>query len=254
MTGGHGYAIGAEVDGEDEARKAAREDMKAGARVLKVMATGGVLTPGVEPGSPQLTIEEMKAISQEAHKAGRKVAAHAHGTQGIKNAILAGVDTIEHCSYLDSEAIDLFHQNGATMVSTLLATMILIWNLDDAKLPGYVVEKIKRHVDHEVASLELAIQSGIRIAAGTDAGSGVNPHNSLSRQLELLVQHGMDEMAAIQAGTRISAETLGMEEKIGTLEPDKFADILVIKGNPLAKISAFNDLVAVMKQGNWIIA
>jgi imidazolonepropionase-like amidohydrolase len=252
MTGGHGYAIGVEVDGESEARKAAREEMKAGAQVLKLMATGGVLTPGVEPGSPQLTIEEMRAVTEEAHKAGRKVAAHAHGCQGIKNAILAGVDTVEHCSYLDAEAIDLFHEKGATMVSTLLATMLLIWNLENAKLPSYVVEKIIKHVDHEVASLEMAINAGVKIAAGTDAGSGVNPHNQFLRQLELLAKHGMTEMEAIQAGTRISAETLGLAEKIGTLEPGKFADILIVRGNPLTDLQAVGDIVAVIKQGKWI--
>ena len=253
MTGGHGFAIGVEVDGEDEARKAARKEMKDGAQVLKVMATGGVLTPGVEPGSPQLTIEEMRAITEEAHKANRKVAAHAHGCQGIKNAILAGVDTIEHCSYLDNEAIDLFQKKGSTMVSTLLATMLLIWNLEDAKMPRYIVEKITKHVDHEVASLEFAIRAGIKIAAGTDAGSGVNPHNQLSKQLELLVKHGMTEMEAIQAGTRISAETLGLAETTGSLEIGKVADILIVKGNPLADIRTIGNISAVIKQGKWIV-
>lgn len=249
MTGGHGYAIGAEVDGADEARKAARQDLKAGARALKVMATGGVLTPGVEPGSPQLTIEEMRAVTEEAHKAGCRVAAHAHGNQGIKNALLAGCDTIEHCSYLDEEAIELFRSKGAIMVSTLLATMQLIWNIGRSRLPEYVVEKIKRHVHGETASLELAIRAGIRIAAGTDAGSGVNPHNPLPKQLALLAEHGMTAMQAIQAGTIVSAQALGLEDRIGSLEAGKRADLLIVRGDPLADLRALGEIAAVVQDG-----
>lgn len=253
MTGGHGYSIGVEVDGADEARKAAREELKSGARALKVMATGGVLTPGVEPGSPQLTVEEMRAVTDEAHKAGRKVAAHAHGSQGIKNALAAGCDTIEHCSYLDEEAIGLFQETGAIMVSTLLATMQLIWQIDDAGLPKYVVDKIKNHVDHEIASLEMAIRAGLEIAAGTDAGSGVNPHNQLHKQLALLVEHGMTAIQAIRAGTEVSAKALGLSDEIGTLEVGRKADILLVKGDPLADIETLGNVSTVIKAGSFVV-
>ena len=118
------------------------------------MATGGVITPGLETGSPQLTVEEMRAVVEEAHKAGKKVAAHAHGTQGIKNALSAGCDTIEHCSYLTEEALELLLKTGSFMVSTLVASMQLIWNIDRAGLPQYVLDKIMRHVDHEKESLK----------------------------------------------------------------------------------------------------
>lgn len=252
MTGGHGYAFGREVDGADEARKAAREDLKMDARVLKVMATGGVLTPGVEPGSAQLTIEEMRAVAEEAHKAGRKVAAHAHGTEGIKNALRAGIDSIEHCSYLDEEGVELFYKTGAYMVSTLIASMLLIRNVDDPRLPEYVVKKIGRHIDHEVASLEMAIRARLKIAAGSDAGSALNPHNQLAKQVALLVKHGMSPMEAIQAATKVSSEVLGMAKEIGTLEKGKVADILIVKGNPLKDINTLEGPVAIVKSGKWI--
>ena len=252
MTGGHGYAFGGEVDGVDEARKATREDLKMGAGVLKVMATGGVLTPGVEPGAAQLTIEEMRAVAEEAHKAGRRVAAHAHGAEGIKNALRAGIDSIEHCSYLDEEAVELFRKTGAYMVSTLIASMSLIWKIDDPRLPGYVVEKIKRHIDHEVASLERAIRARLKIAAGSDAGSALNPHNRLPKQVALLVEHGMSPMEAIQAGTKVSSQALNMAKEVGTLERGKVADALIVRGDPLEDISVLEEVVAIVKSGKWI--
>lgn len=251
MTGGHGYAFGREVDGVDEARKAAREELKMDARVLKVMATGGVLTPGVEPGSAQFTIEEMRAVAEEAHKAGRKVAAHAHGTEGIKDALRAGIDSIEHCSYLDEEGVELFYKTGAYMVSTLIASMLLIRNVDDPRLPEYVVKKIGRHIDHEVASLQMAIRARLKIAAGSDAGSALNPHNQLAKQVALLVKHGMSPMEAIQAATKVSSEVLGRAKEIGTLEKGKVADILVVKGNPLKDINTLEESVAIVKSGKW---
>ena len=139
------------------------------------------------------------------------------------------------------------------MVSTLVATMQLIWNIGNAGLPQYVVDKIKKHADHEIASLEAAIKAGIRIAAGTDSGTGLNPHNPLKKQLVLLVEHGMSPMEAILAGTSVSAEALGMSDSIGTLEKAKEADLLVVQGDPSADINVLENIMAVVKAGSFVM-
>jgi len=251
MTGGHAYPIGIEVDGEFEARKAARQDLKHGAKSLKVIASGGVLTPGVAPGSPQLSIEEMKAVVDEAHKAGFLVGAHAHGTQGIKNALHANCDTIEHCSYLDEESIDLFLEKGATMVSTLIATNSLISDLKNPGVPSYVVDKIQKHAEKESQSLEKAILHRVKIIAGSDSGTALNPHNQLIKEIELLVSHGMGEFNALQACTCIPAKLFGLDTKVGSLDVGKFADILVVRGNPLTNIFSLENALLVIKGGQF---
>jgi len=249
MTGGHAYPIGVEIDGEDKARRAARLELKKGAKGLKVMATGGVLTPGVEPGSPQLTIREMLAVTEEAHKAGFLVGAHAHGTEGIKNAIKSNCDTIEHCSYLDDDTIELFLQKGTTMVSTLIATELLISKIDDPRIQPYVAKKIKTHAGFESKSLRKAIKAGIEIIAGSDSGTAFNPHNQLIQEIKLLVSHGMTEISAIKAATIKPAKKFGKSDSIGSLDKGKAADFLVVDGNPLTNIESLEKIHAVFKNG-----
>lgn len=252
MTGGHGYPLGMEVDGEAEARKAARIEMKRGARVLKVMATGGVITPIVEPGAPQLTLSELMAVVEEGHKGGRRVAAHAHGAEGIKNALRAGCDTIEHSSYLDEEAIQLYKTTDAAMVSTLIASMNPMREIDNPEMPEYLVRKLKVHAQRESQSLRDAIQAGIRLGTGTDAGAVLTPHGQMGGQLELLVEHGMTPIQAINTGTMGSAEAIGVNEEFGSLEPGKVADIFLVEGQPAQRIEDLMNVRAVYLGGNLV--
>ena len=249
ITGGHGFFMGREVDGPDAFRRGARAEIKRGAEALKVVATGGVITEQGFPGAPAMTLPELCAAVEEAHKAGLRVAAHAHGTEGIKNAIRAGVDTIEHASYLDDEAIELFLERDAWMVSTLIASERLMPHLDDPEMPAHVRDKIRDHTSQEAASLERAIEAGVRIAAGTDAGTGYNPHGGLPEQVALLVRHGMTVERALTAATRDAARAVGLSETHGRLATGRRADLLVVDGDPFADLAALHNVRAVYLGG-----
>lgn len=253
MTGGHGWSIGREADGADELRKAAREQLKAGADLLKIMATGGVTTPGVEPGSPQLSMEEMKAAVEEAHKAGKKTASHAQGTQGIKNAILAGIDSIEHGIYLDDEAIELMIKNDVYLVPTLVAPYFIVEYGTEAGIPQYAVDKAKAVMDTHRESFAKAYKAGVKIAMGTDAGTPFNFHDGAPHELILMVKSGMSPMDAIVSSTKGSADCLGILDDYGTLESGKFADFIVLDDNPLDNLDTLFNINSVYKLGKKVI-
>lgn len=252
MTGGHGWPIGRECDGVDEVRKAAREQLKAGADVIKVMATGGVMTPGVEPGSPQLTKEEMEVAIKEAHKAGKKTATHAQGTTGIKNAVLAGIDSIEHGIFLDDEVIQLMIENGVYLVPTLAAPYLIAEQSIESGIPEHALNKAKAVVDIHFESFKKAYEAGVKIAMGTDAGTPFNHHDKTPFELELMVRAGMKPIDAIVASTKVASELLGINEEYGTLEEGKKADFLVLKENPLENISTLLDIERVYKLGKLV--
>jgi imidazolonepropionase-like amidohydrolase len=254
ITGGHGYFMGREVDGPEAFRQGARAEIKNGAWTIKVMATGGVITEQGTPGATATTPSELAAAVEEGHKAGLRVAAHAHGTEGIKNAIRAGVDTIEHVSYLDDEAIELFLESDAWMVSTLIASERLMPHLDDPAMPAHVRDKIRDHTSQEAASLRRAIEAGVRIAAGTDAGTGYNPHGGLSEQVALLHREGMTPERALTAATRDAARAIGLDETNGSLDVGRRADLLVVDGNPLSDLAALGKVRAVYLQGRDVKA
>jgi imidazolonepropionase-like amidohydrolase len=249
ITGGHGFFMGREVDGPDAFRSGARAEIKAGARALKVIATGGVITEQGTPGATAMTLPELFAAVEEAHKAGLRVAAHAHGTEGIKNALRARVDTIEHASYLDDEAIEVFLEGDAWMVSTLIASERLMPHLDDPEMPAHVRDKIRDHTSHEAASLERAIEAGVRIAAGTDAGTGYNPHGGLPEQVALLERHGMSPERALTAATHDAAYAVGLAETHGRLVAGRRADLLVVNGDPSTDLAALRNVRAVYLAG-----
>jgi imidazolonepropionase-like amidohydrolase len=249
ITGGHGFFMGREVDGPDAFRRGARAEIKRGARALKVVATGGVITEQGTPGAAAMTLPELSAAVEEAHKASLRVAAHAHGTEGIKNALRAGVDTIEHASYLDEEAIELFLEGDAWMVSTLLASERLMPHLDDPEMPVHVRSKIRDHTSREGASLRRAIEAGVRIAAGTDAGTGYNPHGGLPEQVALLERHGMTPEAALTAATLGAARAVGLAETHGRISAGRRADLLVVDGDPLADVTTLRRVRAVYLGG-----
>jgi imidazolonepropionase-like amidohydrolase len=254
ITGGHGFFMGREVDGPEAFRQGARAEIKNGARTIKVMATGGVITEQGTPGATAMTPSELAAAVEEAHKAGLRVAAHAHGTEGIKNAIRSGVDTIEHVSYLDDEAIELFLESDAWMVSTLIASERLMPHLEDPAMPAHVRDKIREHTSREAASLQRAIEAGVRIASGTDAGTGYNPHGGLPEQIALLHREGMTPEQALTAATRDAARAIGVDETIGRLGVGRRADLLVVDGNPLADLAALHNVLAVYLEGRAVKA
>ena len=251
MTGGHGWQVGLEVNGVDAVRRAAREQIKAGVDIVKLMATGGVLTPAVEPGSEQLTEAELKAGVEEAHKAGRKTATHAMGTKGILNALRAGIDSIEHGVYLDEEAVALMIERDVPLIPTLSALFNIANKGIEAGIPAFAVEKTLKVKPFHLESIRMAREAGVSIAMGTDAGTPFNRHGDNLGELKFLVDCGFSPMEAIEAGTRIAARVLGMEKELGTIEEGKRADLVLIEGNPLEDIEILlkRELIRLVMKG-----
>ena len=248
ITGGHGdmfpshvavEGMGRIVDGPTEARKAAREQIKAGADNIKLMATGGGMSPGPATVA-QLTIDEMSAAVDEALKFGKTTAAHAIGADGIKNALKAGVRTIEHASFLDNEGIDLMLANDAYLVPTLAAFKTVKYGKNGG-VPENTIEKVLYFQTVHMQNLRKAMAAGVRIAMGTDAGTPFNYHGESAYELECLVTNGFTEMQAIQSATRTAAEALLLQD-LGTLTKGKIADFIVVDGNPLRNINILQDI------------
>ena len=235
------------ADGPWEVRKKVREVVKYGADVVKFCATGGVLSKGTDVSSTQYTFEEMKALIEEAHKLGRKVAAHAHGTDGIKTAIRAGVDSVEHASLLDDEAIALAKENGVVLSMNLYSSQYLI---EEGEKIGILQESInKARFIHEkrLQSFRKAHEAGALIAFGSD--SGVYPHGQNAKQFTLMVRNGMNPLEAIQAATIHAAKVINWSNDIGSIEKGKFADLIAVKGDPLKDITLLQSIGFVMKDG-----
>lgn len=250
MTGGHGHVMAIEADGCDEVRKAARSQIKAGADLLKVMATGGVLTEGNDPGATQFSVKELRCICQEANKASKTTAAHTIGTEGIKNAIRAGVTTIEHAYLLDEEAVELMLKKGTYLVPTLLAPRLILDK--PGTVPEYMIDKVRKIIaDHKI-SFQMAHQAGVPIAAGTDAGTPFNTPGLLSDELALMVEYGMTNHKAIYSATLGAAKAIQKETEIGSIENGKAADLIVVSGNPLENIKSLDSLVYVFSRGQIV--
>lgn len=249
MTGGHGYFMGRQADGVDAVRHAVRTELHGGAHFIKAMATGGVLTPGVIPTQTALLLEELTAIVQEAHNAGKRVATHAIGREGIRNALLAGVDSIEHGFYLDEELFELAVAQGTFLVPTLLAIDGIANEGERGGAPGWMVDKAQLEVERSREMFKAAVGSGMKIAAGTDAGTPFNPHDAMDRELALMVDIGLSPIQAIVSATRDAAENLDLHDRIGTLESGKLADLILVDGDPLADITVLSRVQLVAKEG-----
>jgi imidazolonepropionase-like amidohydrolase len=257
ITGGHcdnnllpfeyHYKAEGVADGPWAARAKVRETIKYGADLIKVCASGGVLSKGDQPGTPQYTLEELQAIAEEAHKLGRKVAAHAHGTQSIKDAIRAGIDSIEHSSLIDDEGIALAKQHGTYLVFDIYNDDFILQEGAKAGMLAESIEKEKKIGRLQRENFRHAFQSGAKIAFGTDAG--VYPHGDNARQFGKMVEWGMKPLDAIQAATIRAADLLGWSAKAGVLEPDHYADIIAVSGDPLSDVRALESVKFVMKNG-----
>ena len=252
MTGGHGWQQGIEADGPHEARKAARLQLRAGADVIKVMATGGITTPGTQPGSPQLTQEEMAAAIEEAHKAGWTAAAHAEGREGIYNAVVAGVDSIEHGYELDEEIIEMMLERGTFLCPTITCDIRIAEQGADLGLPADSVEKMKRWIGHLLDSFERAHRAGVRVAAGNDGSTRDWVHvGDMAGEIEAMVQYGMASHDALIAATANAAALLQFSDE-GVIGPGKRANLVVLDKDPLTDIRALSKPVSVMKDGVWV--
>jgi imidazolonepropionase-like amidohydrolase len=236
------------ADGVEQIRAAVRYQIKYGADVIKTCATGGVLSEGDAVGATQYSFEELKALVEEANKLDRKVAAHAHGTEGIKLAVRAGVTSIEHGSFLDEEGVRLMKEHGTFLVPTLSAAETVERAAKSGVLKGLRAEKAFAAAAAIRKSIRMAVANKVQIALGTDAG--VVPHGTNAHEFALMVEWGgMSNMDSIVAGTMNGAKLLGWDKHVGSLQPGKWADIVAVSGDPLADIHAMQNVVFVMKNG-----
>jgi imidazolonepropionase-like amidohydrolase len=252
ITGGHGYYYRMEADGVDEMRKAVRTLVKEGVDIIKLTVTGGVMTPGIMPGVPKFNREEVAAVVEEAHKAGIKVTGHAEGKQGVNDAMLAGIDCLEHGYFMNNEeGLTLLVEKGVYLVPTIMA-YDLIATGEDRGVPPATAAKSQMAVEYNTVGFRNAVNAGAKIAMGSDAGTAFNDHNLTWRELVHMVKHGMTPMQAIVAATRNGADLLGWIDRIGTLEPGKLADVIVVDGDPLADIAEIGNVTHVFKDGKLI--
>lgn len=250
ITGGHGHGIFAlEVDGPEGVRKGVREQIRAGALAIKLVATGGVLTPGIEAELTAFTPEELEAGVDEAHKWGRPVAAHAIGAGGIAGAVLAGVDSIEHGSQITPEAARMMKTNGTFHVPTISAIRGILDHPDE--VPSYALEKASGIAGEARDSFRRAVRAGVRHAAGTDAGTPFNPHGGLPVEIVRMVEWGLTPLKAMRAATSNAAELLRAGQ-IGTIEPGKAADLVLYDADPLDQIEAVLKPGLVMRAGEVV--
>lgn len=272
QTGGHGddyTPVGIDVplfvpypgrpnlicDGPDEARKATRMAIRAGADVIKILSSGGVLSPTDEPDVAHFCMDELRAIVEEAHAAHKRVMSHAQSKAGILNALKAGVESIEHGIYVDDECIEVMLAQGSYLVPTLYAPLAVLEVAErTGRMPEYAIRKTKQVIEVHQENVARAAEAGVKITMGTD--SGIDGHGSNARELTLLTKVGLSPMQAIVASTRTAAECLSLGDKTGTLETGKLADVLIVDGDPLADIEVLEDksrIEVVMKEGQIVI-
>jgi imidazolonepropionase-like amidohydrolase len=238
------------ADGEDAVIHKVREDIKYGSDVIKFMATGGVLSEGDNPALEQYSPEEMRAIVETAHGLGRKVAAHAHGALGIENAVLAGVDSIEHGSFINEEDIQLMKQHGTYLVPTLYLMDWFMENYHSLGLSEGIVAKAKLVMPAARENVARAFKEGVKVAFGTDAA--VYPHGLNAHEFPVMVKLGLTPLQAIQAATVNAADLLGWSDRVGSVEPGKYADLIAVRGDPLADTSVLEHVTFVMKGGEIV--
>jgi imidazolonepropionase-like amidohydrolase len=258
VPGGHGDSYfrpevrirrGGLVNGAGEARRAVRELVKMRADVIKLLVTGGVMTDGSELGALQWAPDELVAAIGQAHQLGLRVAGHCHGAAGVKEAVRAGLDTVEHGTLLDEEAIDLMKQRGAFYVPTLAAPFHICAGGTKSGIPPYAVAKAESVLERHGRSVRRAHEVGVKIAMGTDCGTPFNAAGKNALELELMTKQGLTAAEALLATTRVAAEAIGIADRAGTLEPGKRGDVIVVDGDPLADVRVVQDPVRIA----WVV-
>lgn len=266
ITGGHGTKLlpwlhsdtihGNFVDGVEEVRKSVRTLIGSGVDLIKILATGGVMDISTGPGAQNYNLDEIKVAVEEAHKFGKKVAAHVEGLNGAKDCIRAGVDTLEHGSELDDEAIQMMKDKGIFLVPTLIVGYNIQKYGIAGGMPEYAIEKEAQINEKSFKSFKRAYKAGVKIVMGTDAGAPFTYHGDNAKELEIMVNNGMKPIDAIMSVTRIASEAIGLSDKIGTLEKNKLADLLLVDGDPLKDITILqnkNLIRMVMKDGEKVV-
>ncbi len=257
ITGGHcdenllppafHFQGGGVADGIEAVQHKVREIIKYGADVIKICATGGVLSKGDDPNASQYTLEEMKAIVTDAHRLGRRVAAHAHGAEGVRWASEAGVDSIEHGHLMDDAAIATLKKNGTYLVPTLFLGEYMEKNMDRSDIPEYSKQKMRDVIAQMRKNTGKAFAAGVKVAFGTDAA--VYPHGLNAGEFHVYVSLGMTPLASIQTATINAADLLGPKFQVGSLEPGKFADVIAVDGDPTKDVTILEHVKFVMKSG-----
>ncbi len=235
------------ADGPEQIRQTVRAQVKYGVDVIKILATGGVLSKGDQPGASQYSYEELKMAADTAHATGRKIAAHAHGTQGIKWAIQAGIDSIEHASLVDDEGIRLAKEHGTYFVMDIYNDDYILGNAKQFGIPQEFIEKERGVGRLQRENFRKAVQAGVKMAFGTDAG--VYPHGDNAKQFHYMVMYGMSPAQAIQAATWSAADLIGRANDVGSLTPGHYADLIAVTDDPLQHIETLEHVSLVMKGG-----
>jgi imidazolonepropionase-like amidohydrolase len=235
------------TSGVDQMRSTVRQVLRYGADFIKVLATGAVLTSGTKPGMPEFTEDELRAAVEEAEGAGTHVAAHAHGAEGIKRAVRAGVRSIEHGSLMDDEAIELMAERGTYLVADMYDGDYMLEVGPSLGYTDEVIEKVHLTNDTQREGFTKCVKAGVRLAFGTD--SGIAPHGVNARQFPYYVRYGLTPMQAIQSATRWSAELMRWEDRVGTVAPGLFADLIAVEGDPTADVAILEQVPFVMKGG-----
>jgi len=249
MTGGHIPYLGRVTDGVDAMRAAVRANLALGARCIKVVATGGVLTQGVDPREPAYTQAELDALVDEAHRLGLTVAAHAIGEGGVAAALRAGVDSVEHGMFLDSETIELFLQTGARLSATFLAPHGI---LGGPSVPAWIKDRARPAAEAQARSFRAAVAAGVPAVAGTDAGTPDNPHGGVAREVAFMAEAGLETLLAVKAATGEAADLLGVADR-GALRQGAAADVLVAGGDVVVDLGALLRPVAVFQDGRRVV-
>jgi len=244
------YKADGVADGVPAVIAKTREIIKYGADCIKIAATGGVLSKGDSPGAEQFSDDEIRAIISEAHRLGRKVAAHAHGAAGIKQAVQAGVDSIEHGSFIDDEAIEMMKQHGTYLVPTLYLGDWFLENYKKVGVPEFMVAKARVVMPAARVNIARAFKADVKVAFGTDAA--VYPHGLNAREFAVMVKLGMPPIQAIKSATINAADLIGWADRVGTIEPGHYADIIAVSGDPSTNVAALEKVDFVMKGGRVI--
>ncbi|QJW45797.1 amidohydrolase family protein [bacterium BFN5] len=248
--GYHAFKSGNVANGPEEVRAAARLMLKYGADQIKVVVTGGVLSPGNEPGEQNMSVEEIRAAVEVAQMHGKITSAHAHGTAGIKAAAIAGVSIIEHCTLVDEETIKIMVDKHIAIAPTFIVLKVISEQGAAVGIPDFAVRKAAALVGSHLSNIKKAYDAGVRIVFGTDCGTPLTPHGTQAGEFELMVQAGISHTETLLSATKYAAELLGWDDRIGTISPGKFADIVAVDKNPLEDITVLKNVSFIMKDGH----